>query len=121
MKRLKLNKHYLTIGLYGFGVAVVSLLFGLIVFRLGDILGLVGNALSAIRAIPYGIFLSLVLYPFVNMATRVYSRLLERKKAHPRLVSALSLLSVYLGAFLVLGIILLGVIPPLASEESQNS
>ncbi|MBQ2719445.1 MAG: AI-2E family transporter [Clostridia bacterium] len=121
MKRLKLNKHYLTIGLYGFGVAVVSLLFGLIVFRLGDILGLVGNALSAIRAIPYGIFLSLVLYPFVNMATRVYSRLFERKKAHPRLVSALSLLSVYLGAFLILGIILLGVIPPLVDSVGELS
>ncbi len=121
MKRLKLDKHYLTVGLYGFGVAVVSLLFGVIVFRLGDILGFVGDAISAVRAIPYGIFLSLVLYPFANITTRMYSRLLEKKKEHPRLVSALSLLTVYLGAFVVLGIILLGVIPPMIDTVGELS
>ena len=121
MKRLKLDKHYLTIGLYGFGVAVVSLLFGVIVFRLGDILGLVGDAVSAVKAIPYGIFLSLVLYPFANVTTRAYSRLFEKKTARPRLVSALSLLTVYLGAFLILGIILLGVIPPMIDTVGELS
>ncbi len=119
MKRFQLNKHYLMIGLYAFGVAVVSLLFGLIVFNLGDIFGFLGRAIGAIKALPYGILIALILYPFVTLATRIYSRLLEKKRPRPRLVSALSLVTVYIGMLLVFGILILGIAPPMIDTVSD--
>ncbi len=113
MKRFKIDKHYLTVALYAGGVALLAIFFALLVFNLGSIFAFLGNAVRAIMALPYGILFALILYPFVNLITPLYSRLLERKKKRPRLVSFFSLLSVYLGMFLVLAIILLSVIPPM--------
>ncbi len=119
MKKFQLNKQYLTIGLYCLGVAVVSLLFGLIVFNLGGIFGFLGRAIGAIKALPYGILLALILYPFVILSTKMYSRLLEKRRPRPRLVSALSLVTVYLGMLLVLGILILGIVPPMIDTVSE--
>ena len=119
MKKFQLNKQYVTIGIYAFGVAIVSLIFGLIVFRIGAILGFFGDALSSIKAIPYGIVIALALYPFVNLARNAYSRMLERHKPHPRLVSALSIATVYLGLFLVLAILVIGIIPPMIASAGE--
>ena len=119
MKRPEINKQYMTIAIYAFGVALLSTLFGLIVFNLADIAAFFGNAISAIKAVPYGIVIALVLYPFVNLVSPLYSRLLEKKRPRPRLVSALSLLTVYLGLFLVLAILLLSIIPPMITTVGE--
>ena len=119
MKRFKIDKQYLTVALYAGGVAVAAILFALAVFNLGDIFSFLGRALGAIIALPYGILLALILYPFVNLATPLFSRLLERKRPRPRLVSFFSLLSVYVGMLLVLGIILLSVIPPMIDTVGE--
>ena len=119
MKRFRLNKQYLLVALYAFGVILAASLFGLIVFRSTEIAAFIGSAINKIRALPYGIALAIVLYPFIVLATRGYSRLLERKRPHPRLVSALSILTVYLGALLVLGILLLIIIPPMIDTVTE--
>lgn len=119
MKKLKLNKQYLTIAIYAVGVVIAAFLFGMILFNLGDIFDFLGRALDAIKALPYGILIALILYPFLNLTTHLYSKLLERKKPHPRLVSILSLVTVYLGAFLVIAIILLSIIPPMIGTITE--
>lgn len=119
MKRPEINKQYVTVGLYAFGVALVSFLFALAVFRAGAILAFLADALGAIRALVYGIGLALILYPFVNAAKALYSRLLERRRQRPRLVRTLSLLTVYLGMLLVIAILLLGIIPPMIGTVSE--
>ena len=119
MKKFQFNKQYVTIGIYAFGVAIVSLIFGLVVFRIGSILGFFGNALSAIKAVPYGIAIALALYPFINLASSGYSRLFEKKRPRPRLVSALSLVTVYLGLLLVIAILVIGIIPPMISTFGE--
>ena len=119
MKRFKINKEYLTISIYAVGVAIAAFLFGLIVFNTADIAAFFGRALDAIKALPYGILLALILYPFVNLSTTVYSKLFERKRPHPRLVSVLSLVTVYLGFFLVIAIILLSIIPPMVDTVTE--
>ena len=113
MKHFHLNKQYALIAFYAFSVIVLSLLFGMLVFNLGDITASIGGAFRAVRAIPYGILIALILYPFLNVTIALYSRLLERKKPHPRLVSVLSMVTVYLGMILLIGILLLGIIPPM--------
>ncbi len=119
MKHLKINKQYLTVAVYAVGVSVAAILFGLAVFNLGDIFAFLGRALGAIMALPYGILFALILYPFVNLATPLFSRLLERKRPHPRLVSFFSLFTVYLGMVLVVAIILLSVIPPMIDTVGE--
>ena len=119
MKKFQLDKHYLMIGLYCFGVAVVSLLFGLIVFNLGGIFAFLGRALAAIKALPYGILIALILYPFVTLWTRIYSRLFEKSHPRPRLVSTFSLITVYLGMLLLVGILILGIVPPMIDTVSD--
>ena len=113
MKPFRLNKHYALIAFYAFSVIVAALLFALVLFNLGDIGILLGDALRAIKAIPYGILIALILYPFLNVTSAAYSRLFEKKKPHPRLVSVLSMLTVYLGMLLLIGILLLGIVPPM--------
>lgn len=119
MKRPEINKQYLTVAVYAFGVALASFVFGLIVFNLSEIGAFLGQAISAVKAVPYGIIMALVLYPFINLVSPLYSRLFERKKKHPRLVSAFSLLTVYLGFFLVLAILLLSIIPPMIGTVGE--
>ena len=119
MKRLTINKQYLTVALYAVGVALAAILFGLAIFNLGDILGFFKGAIGKIMALPYGILFALILYPFVNLATVLFSHLFERKKPHPRLVSFFSLFTVYLGMLLVLAIILLSVIPPMVDTVGE--
>lgn len=119
MKRFKINKEYLTISIYAVGVAIAAFLFGLIVFNTADIAAFFGRAVDAIKALPYGILLALILYPFVSLSTTLYSKLLERKRPHPRLVSVLSLVTVYLGFFLVIAIILLSIIPPMVGTVTE--
>ena len=113
MKKFQLNKQYALIAFYAFSVIVASLFFALVVFRIGSITELLKGALRSIRAIPYGILLALILYPFITVTTAAYSRLFEKKKPHPRLVSTLSMITVYFGMFLLIGILLLGIIPPM--------
>ena len=113
MKRFQLNKQYALIAFYAFSVIVAALLFALVVFRIGDITGMLKGAFSAIKAIPYGILIALILYPFLTVTTTLYSRLFEKKRPHPRLVSILSMLTVYIGMLLLIGILLLGIIPPM--------
>lgn len=119
MKRFTLNKHYALIAFYVFSVIVVSLVFALVVFRIGDILGYFRDSLASIKAIPYGIVFALVLYPFVNISGALYSAVLERKRPRPRLVSALSMLTTYIGMFFVFAILLLGIIPPMIGTVSD--
>ena len=119
MKRPEINKQYLTVAVYAFGVALLSFVFGLIVFNLSEIADFFGRAVSAVKAVPYGILIALVLYPFVNLVSPFYSRLLERKRKRPRLVSALSLLTVYLALFLVLAILILSIIPPMITTVGE--
>ena len=119
MKRFTLNKHYAMIAFYSFAVIVVSLLFALIVFRIGAIFDFFGDAVASVKAIPYGIIFALILYPFLSISSTVYSRILERKRPHPRAVSVLSMLTTYLGMFLVLGILLLGIIPPMIGTVGE--
>lgn len=113
MKRFQLNKQYALIAFYAFSVIVASLLFALVVFRIGDITSMLKGAVRAIKAIPYGILIALIVYPFLTVTAAIYSRLLEKKKPHPRLVSILSMITVYVGMFLLIGILLLGIIPPM--------
>ena len=113
MKRFQLNKQYALIAFYVFSVIVASLFFALVVFRMGSIGELLKGAIRSVRAIPYGILLALILYPFLTVTTAAYSRVFEKKKQHPRLVSVLSMITVYFGMFLLIGILLLGIIPPM--------
>lgn len=113
MKRFQLNKQYALIAFYAFSVIVAALLFALVVFRIGDITGMLKGALRSVKAIPYGILIALILYPFLTVTATLYSRLFEKKKPHPRLVSILSMLTVYIGMLLLIGILLLGIIPPM--------
>lgn len=119
MKRFQLNKQYALIAFYVFSVIVAALLFALVVFRIGDITAMLKGALRAVRAIPYGIMIALILYPFLNVTGVIYSRILERKKPHPRLVSVLSMITVYVGMILLIGIILLGIIPPMIDTVAE--
>ena len=119
MKRFQLNKQYLLIALYALGVILAAGIFGLIVFRAGEIAAFLGGAVASIRAVPYGILFAIVLYPFIILATKGYSRLFERKRPRPRLVSTMAILSVYIGAFLVLGILLLIIIPPMIGTVTE--
>ncbi len=121
MKRFTPNKQYVTVALYAVGVLVVATLFGLAVFNFGEIAAFVRRAFGAIQALPYGIVMALLLYPFLNVFTRFYSRLFERKKPHPRLVGIFSMLTVYIGMLLVLAIILIGVIPPFIDTVGELS
>lgn len=119
MKRFQLNKQYLLIALYALGVILAAGIFGLIVFRAGEIAAFLGNAVASIRAVPYGILFAIVLYPFITLATKGYSRLLERKRPRPRLVSTMAILSVYIVTFLVLAILLLIIIPPMIGTVTE--
>ena len=119
MKRFKINKEYLTISIYAVGVVLAAFLFGAIIFNTSEISAFLGRALDAIKALPYGILLALVLYPFINLSTQLYSKLLERKRPHPRLVATLSLVTVYLGFLLIIAIILLSIIPPMVDTVTE--
>lgn len=119
MKRFTLNKQYAMIAFYVFAVIVISLLFALLVFRIGDIVDFADRAVDAVKAIPYGIAFALILYPFLSISSTVYSRIFERKRPHPRLVSVFSMLTTYLGMFIVLGVLLLGIIPPMIGTVGE--
>ncbi len=121
MKKPELNKNYLTISLYALFVIFTALLFGVAVFRLSDIVAFFARAIGAIKALPYGIVFALILYPFVTMASRLYSHLLERKRSHPRAVSILAMLTVYIGMLVVLAVIFIGVIPPMIDTVKELS
>ncbi len=105
--------------LYAIAVIVLGGLLALLLFNLGAVLSFFGNLILSIRALIYGIIMALILYPFANYATIGYKKLLCRKKPHPRLVKVLSLLTVYLGAFLLVGIILLAVLPPMIASGTE--
>ncbi len=119
MKHIKPNKQYALIALYVFAVIVLALLCALVAFNLGGIFAWIGRAVTQIRGLMYGIVIALVLYPFVNFSAAKFSKLLNKKKPHPKLVKALSLLSVYAGAFLTLCVLMLGILRPMVSTVTE--
>ena len=121
MKKPELNKTYLTVALYALFVVFASLLFGVAVFRISDIAAFLGRAIGAIKALPYGIVFALILYPFVTVASRLYSRLLERKRSRSRAVSILAMLTVYIGMLVVLAVLFIGIIPPMIDTVKELS
>ncbi len=120
MKGFPRNKKYGLVALYVLGVILFGLLLALVAFNLGDIFSWIGSAIGKIRGLIYGILFALILYPFVHFYEDLFRKLLERRgKEHPKLISLLSLITTYLSAVLVLGIILLAILPHMAASITE--
>ena len=109
----KINEKYFTVGVYALGVAAASVLFLLFCLNFKTVVSFLGNTISALASIFYGVLFAFLLLPLVKRFDTGYAKLLCKKKARPLLVTVLSVVSSYLIALILVGVTFGFIIPAL--------
>ena len=117
MKRI--NEKYFTIGVYALGVTAASVLFLLFCLNFNTVFSFLGNTISALASIFYGILLAFLLLPLAKRFERGYQALFCKKKARPLLVTVLSVISAYLIALVIVGVTVGFIIPALIRNVKE--
>lgn len=112
----KLNSTYFTIAVYALAVTAFSIVFLMLCINFGSITAAIGDFLSAIASILYGILFAFLLFPAVKRFDSLFEKVFSRKKPHPYLVSGISI-----GVTLVLALglivaLLIVIIPRLITD-----
>ena len=109
----KLNQNYFTIAVYTLAVIAFSLVFLLLCINLGVITSAIGNFLSAIASILYGILFAFLLFPAIKRLDSLYTNLFCKKKPRPYLASGFSIATALIVALGIVAALLIVIIPRL--------
>ncbi len=115
----KLNQKYLTISAYVLGVILFSLLFLLFASNIFTVIEFIKGIIHEIRAIIYGTVFALFFFPFMHTNEKLFTKLFCRKKERPKLVKALSLVTIYVVFFLVVALVVTMILPPMLSTVTE--
>lgn len=103
---------YFIISLYALGVLVAYTLFSSLLDNMPVFLGYLGNFMGILTPVIYGFVLTFILNPMVKFFERASSKVLDKKKPHPRINRGLAIAA----AFLVLLIVVVGVVALLVPQ-----
>lgn len=109
--KLKLDRHYTTIAVYALLVIAFALLLGVIFLNLSAITGAFKWVWDKSASVLYGVFFTFCFLPLVKFFEKLFGKLLNRKKAHPMLVSLCAAILVDLLFVGILAIAIIGIIP----------
>lgn len=115
----KLNSTYFTVAVYALAVIAFSIVFLMLCINFGAITATIGDFLSAIASILYGILFAFLLFPAVKRFDSLFEKLFSRKKPHPLLVSGFSIGVTLLLALGVVAALLIVIIPRLITDAGE--
>ncbi len=117
--KLKLDVKYFKIALYATGVICFSILFYMLLENTGKFTDMAAKIGSLLVPFLYGFVIAYLLNPILKKTETLLSRLLERKKAYPRLKRGIAIGITYLVALLLIYIFILILLPQLLSSLSS--
>lgn len=113
-KNFKKNDKYLTISIYSFLVIAAAVALVLVLLNLGKIGNVVGEFVTAMSAFVYGFGIAYVCNPISKKFHKHVFKFVEKKKPHPKLRKALSLVATYIVFIGAITLIFVAIIPQIA-------
>ena len=116
MKLFRPNEKYTKIALYALATIACIILFVIVCIYSPQIFSAVFGFLADIKSLFYGILFALVLFPLKRSYERTLNAFFFKRKSHPRLVEALSIIGAYLTVAVIIFVLIFAIAPIIANE-----